>query len=317
MGWQDRDYAGQGGSYGGHRPIYQGPGMSAYSVVTKIIIANVVVFFLTFNTNIGFDPQTRTNLCERLFPMQANAVLHGEIWRLFTATYMHASFPHIFMNMLILYFFGPLMERRLGGKQFFYMYTLGGIAGNILLTLAGLVNFINPLTLGVGASGSVWTIMAAAAVYYPNAEVLIYFLFPVRIRTVVGVYAVWYVINVLQKGSNFGGDLCHLAGLAFGIWWAMSGGFAWAGGTPRSRAPVRTSSRPNPMSSTFHTTGTSGGLSAKDRVKQRQIDAQTVDRILAKVYDTGIHSLTPEERKALNEATARMKAEEAQAGKPN
>ena len=101
-------------------------------------------FFLTFNTNIGFDPQTRTNLCERLFPMQANAVLHGEIWRLFTATYMHASFPHIFMNMLILYFFGPLMERRLGGKQFFYMYTLGGIAGNILLTLAGLVNFINP-----------------------------------------------------------------------------------------------------------------------------------------------------------------------------
>jgi hypothetical protein len=48
----------------------------------------------------------------------------------------------------------------------------------------------------------------------------------------------------------------------------------------------------------------------RDRVVQRRADSETIDAILAKVYDKGIHSLTPAERKMLTEATARSREEE-------
>jgi membrane associated rhomboid family serine protease len=319
MGWQDRDYANEQKYYGGKKPMYRGSGLGTWDVVTRIIVANIVIHFLS-------RPNSEFGLRVLDFGlMQAASVLHGEIWRLFTATYLHANFTHIFFNMLMLYFFGPVLEKRWGGRQFFVVYTIGGIAGNIVLTLlggltmAGVVDWMDPNTLGLGASGSLWAIMAAVAMYFPNAEVLVYFLVPVRIRTMVIVYFVWFVYNIWRGGSNYGGDICHLAGLLVGVWWAKSGGWAWAGGSPRGlggASPVRGGSGGGWFSRLF-----SGGASKigrrtfRDRVQQRKVDAETVNRILEKVYAGGINSLTAAERKALKEATERSQAEDARAGR--
>lgn len=301
MSWQDRQYASESNYRGSVHPVFRGSGMNAMSVVTKIIIANVIVYFLMYSTGMG---QTIVNL----FIMQANAVLHGQVWRLFTATYMHANFMHIFFNMLVLYFFGPLLERRWGGWQFFVVYTLGGVVGNVILTAAGLVNFIDPQILGLGASGSVMTIMAAGAAYYPRTEVLVYFILPLQLRTVVLIYGAGFVLNVIQKGHNFGGDLCHLSGLAVGYWWAMTGGWAWARGAYAPRVPG------GGVSSLFKKFASSRPktVSFRERVEQRRTDAATVDEILAKVYGKGINSLSSAEKKALNEATARLREHEKQ-----
>jgi len=235
--------------------------------------------------------------------MQAEAVLHGQVWRLFTATYMHAGFHHILFNMLALYFFGPALERVWGARQFFFVYTLGGIVGNILLTL--------PLTLGVGASGSVLTLLGAAAVLFPNAQVYVYFLFPIRIRTFVLIYGIYFVYNILQQGRNYGGDICHAGGLVVGLWWAWSGGFSLSG---RHRTAVDPSSLIGRLKSRL-----AGGSSGQRyeagawqrRMRQRREDEETINRILAKVSEEGLHSLTPEEKRALKEATERRRAEEA------
>ena len=314
MSWQDRDYASEYGS-GGARyagSYYRGSGMAVRDIVTTIIIANAIVYFLTFYTrNLG---ATIANWGV----MQADAVLHGQVWRLFTATYMHANFMHIFFNMLMLYFFGPLLEHRWGSKQFFIVYSLGGIFGNIVLTFAGLVGFISPEIPGLGASGSVLTVLGAAAVLFPNTEVLVYFLFPLRLRTIVIVYGLYYVWNIVSKGANYGGDICHVGGLLVGIWWARSGGFAWAGGTGARDPSVSVRRKVK----TFLTDWGGGSSSAKSgagsfqrRVEQRAADATTVDQILAKVYEKGIHSLTPEEKRALTEASERLRAEEARMGR--
>jgi membrane associated rhomboid family serine protease len=187
-----------------------------------LIAVNAFIAFLTLS---GSRPG---HWLEWLGVMQAEAVLHGQIWRLLTATYLHASLQHVFFNMLGLYFLGPPLEQVWGRRQFFLVYTIGGIAGNVLLTLAGLFGFINPLVVGLGASGSILTLLGAAAVLFPDARVYVYFLLPLRIRTAVVLYGVWYILNVLQRGANYGGDLCHIAGLIVGLTWAYSGGLALA-----------------------------------------------------------------------------------------
>lgn len=287
MGWQDREYAREGGA-ARPRVYYRGSGAHTYDVATRIIIANIIVYVVS---------HLIPSLGERIYGfgvMHAGWVLKGQVWRLFTATYLHADFFHIFMNMLLLYFAGPWVERRWGGRQFFWVYTIAGIAGNVLITLAGAVNYLPHNIPGLGASGSVLAVLGAAAVMFPHAEVLVYFLIPVRIRTAVTVYAIYYVINVWNKGSNYGGDICHLAGLAVGAGWAYWGAGILArrgGGVGGFSRSVR---KPN----------------FKERVRNRQKDQATVDSILKKVYNQGVHSLSPAERKTLTEATERLRQNE-------
>jgi hypothetical protein len=216
--------------------------------------------------------------------------------------------------MLGLYFLGPALERAWGPRQFFLVYTIGGVFGNVILTFAGAVHFIDPLSMGVGASGSVLTLLGAAAVLFPQAQVLVYFLIPVRIRTAVIAITALYIFNVFRQGSNYGGDICHLGGLAVGFFWARSGGWSISG---------RHRTAPNPNSIFGRIFGSSGaprggggaprrtGQGAwKERMRQRQTDEATIDRILAKIQDKGIWSLSESEKRALNEATERRKRDE-------
>jgi len=131
------------------------------------------------------------------------------------------------------------------------------------------------------------------------------------LRTLVIVYGVWFVWNIFKQGGNYGGDICHLAGLLVGVWWARTGGWAWAGGRPGTSAEPLTGW----LRSFFKRSGSRRpeGSSARQRLKQRQVDAQTVDRILAKVYEGGIHSLSVDEKRTLQDASQRLREEEARA----
>jgi hypothetical protein len=198
----------------------------------------------------------------------------------------------VFFNMLGLYFLGPPLEQLWGRRQFFLVYTIGGTAGNVLFTLAGLFDFINPLVVGLGASGSILTLLGAAAVLFPDARVYVYFLLPLRIRTAAVLYGLWYIINVLQRGANYGGDVCHIAGLIVGIIWAYSGGLALT-----SRYGTRS-----------HVSSLVGRLLgwAGDRVwmelppgPRDAAEDAVLDRILGKMHGCGVCSLTEDEREFL------------------
>ena len=297
MSWQQREYAPED-EYQAEVTHYRGSGMQPLSVTTLIIIANVVIYFLM---------PAGSNIWYRFALIPVN-VLHGEIWRIFTATYLHANFMHIAFNMLALYFLGPALERTWGRRQFFLVYTVGGILGYILLSVAGLVWYIDPRTPGIGASGSILTLLGAAAVLFPNATVYIYFILPLRLRTCAILYGCWFVYNIITKGSNFGGDMCHIAGLFFGIIWAYKGGMSLSG---RHRTTMSPSSLVKKMTSVFSSGRPSQGPGAWDaRMQQRREDEEAIDRILAKVHAQGIHSLTAAEHQTLVEATRRRREEE-------
>lgn len=298
MGWQDRDYARREAQYrpGGYttRPTLLG----RRSIVTMLIIINVAIYVLgNLNRTVG-------EYVYGFGAMQARAVVHGQVWRLITAQYLHAGTWHLFINMLVLHFLGRPLERMWSRQRLFAIYTLCGLCGNVFYTILGSRGVIDPEMPAVGASGCIYGLLGIAAVLFPTATVYVYFLFPIKIRTAAIVFGGIAFLTILGRGKNYGGEACHLAGLVFGVWWAMMGDRWWA--STRWRLP-RWRSRPK------RPTTKSKGFAVK--VAERRADAETIDRILRKVYDGGIHSLSEAEKRALREATERQHQREQEAGR--
>ena len=296
----------------GPRRYVAGPGlMRGRSIVTTLIFINAGVFVLgylfpplgeLFSGYQTRDPLGRVAIHAGIFEMRADLVMHGQIWRLVSAQYLHAGTFHIFINMLVLHFLGRPLERMWSARRFFTVYTLCGLAGNIFYTLLGSRGVIQEWMPAVGASGCIYGLLGIVAVLFPHAPVYVYFLFPLKIRTAAFIFGGLAFLTILSRGKNYGGEACHLAGLVFGVWWAMKGDAWWASTrwrVPRLRPGVK---RPKAT-----------GFSRK--VVERREDEETIDRILKKVYDGGIHSLTEREKRALQEATDRQRQREREAGR--
>lgn len=206
MGIYDREY---------YRSTRGGFDSSRLTVTHVLLMSNAAVFVAMFwidalfNTRIGYAVLD-------LFAMQADAVTHWQIWRLLTATYLHASWSHILFNMLFLYFLGRSVEESLGSRRFFVLYTVSGVAGYALLLIASWVGLFNPLSIALGASGCVLGVLGALMVLAPDTQINLYFVLPVKVKYIVALYVGMYLFNVLSQGQNYGGDICHLAGLAVG-----------------------------------------------------------------------------------------------------
>lgn len=299
---------------GVYRPTsFWGGGLWGGSIVKKLIVVNVVLYFVCYNTSFG------QNILTTLV-FFTPAIQHGQIWRLVTAQYLHdIHLTHLLFNMLGLYFLGSALERAWGNKKFFAIYTIAGLCGNVLLLIASLAEWTDPTIPALGASGCVLGLLGAAAVMMPRATVYVYFLFPVKIRTCAVIFTILYFYNILRKGENYGGDICHMAGMLFGAWWAWKGDLWWAtrrgthgrlgGAAAGSAAGLR------PKSPRGGQRAGKGAWAA--RVAKSQVDSQVVDRILKKVYEGGVQSLTPAERKTLIEATERQRQAEARADSAN
>lgn len=296
MGWQDREYARGAASY---RPVWSHgarPTFAGRSIVTTLIIINVVVYVLgTLGPSLG-------HVLYGYGAMQAAAVLHGQVWRLITAQYLHAGTWHLLINMIGLHFLGRPLERMWSPRKFFTIYTLCGLTGNVFYTILGATGVVHQHTPAVGASGSIYGLLGIVAVLFPTATVYVYFLFPIKIRTAAMIFGGIAVLSIVSRGENFGGEACHLAGLVFGVWWSMRGERWWTRTDWRWLRRTSRAGRVRP-----------GGFETK--VAQRREDVETIDRILKKVYDGGIHTLTDREKRALQAATERQRQRDQDAGR--
>lgn len=218
----------------------------ARSIVNVLIAINVAVFVLQATLPKVLPPQSvapyvvmQDQMGRIVMPppqtslywygvLQTAAVMHGQIWRLFTAQYLHASFLHLLVNMVALHFLGRPLEMMWSRRRFFAIYTACGLAGNVFFTLLGSKGIINPYQAAVGASGCIYGLLGIVAVLFPHAEVLVYYVLPVRIRTAALIMGGIAFMSVIERGSNYGGEACHLAGLAFGLWWALHGDEWWS-----------------------------------------------------------------------------------------
>lgn len=141
-------------------------------------------------------------------------VSRGWVWQFVTYLFVHGGISHLFFNMLGLFFFGPYVERELGSSEFLLFYLVTGALAGVFSYFAYSVFGASGVPL-VGASGAIYAVLLAFAVYNPHAVIYVYGLLPVR--------APWLVLgySVMELGSHFlnfrGGvaHLTHLAGFGF------------------------------------------------------------------------------------------------------
>jgi len=91
--------------------------------VKRLLIANVGVYLL----QLAYPELTS------LFAFSASGFLTAP-WTPITYMFVHGGIGHIFFNMLVLYFFGPRVEARLGGGRFITLYFVSGLTGALLST---------------------------------------------------------------------------------------------------------------------------------------------------------------------------------------
>jgi membrane associated rhomboid family serine protease len=197
-------------SYSGSNIAYSfGPGPLT-PAIKAIVIACVVLFFAD-----ALRPELRIYL--GLVPRVVIEQLW--IWQPFTYMFMHGGVGHILFNMLSLWMFGTELERMWGTPFFARFYAVCGLGAALAQIVLGVVL---PGDLGasfysvavVGASGAIYGVMLAYAMYFPTREILMSFLFPVQAKYMVMILGLISLYMAITASGVAGA--AHLGGLATG-----------------------------------------------------------------------------------------------------
>lgn len=146
-------------------------------------------------------------------------LISSKPWALITSIFLHAGIEHYFFNMLALFFFGIYLERLVGSRLFLEIFFVGGIVGNlgyIVTAYAGLPS-AGLLVPALGASGAIYSVMAALAVLRPRLLVYIYGFVPIPISVAMILWALFDIAGLFAPTGIAHG--AHLAGLASGLYY--------------------------------------------------------------------------------------------------
>lgn len=267
----------------------------------KFILAFVLVFVLQTLLPFLFD-FNESVLIDWFSLSGAFALLFTKPWSLFSYALFHASFSHIFWNMIMLYVGGSFFLNLFKPQRFINVFILGVLLGGLIYLLS---YSLFPVFSGnraslIGASGGVMAIFIFICTYMPFQEVRVFF-FQVKLWQL-GVFLMFIDLIQIPNG-NAGGHLAHLGGGALGFYYAfklkqgtdigrwfehfITYSRGWFG---HKRSPLKTAHK----SSRKKTSGEQFTQAYIDRERQKKIDA-----ILDKISHSGYDSLTKEEKDAL------------------
>lgn len=136
-------------------------------------------------------------------------------WQFFTYMFLHSNISHLFFNMLGLLVFGLQLERAIGSKEFLLFYIVCG-------ALSGLFSYIVYHFTGqyraflLGASGAIYAVLFAYAVFFPRSIIMIWGIIPVPAPILVLIYTIIELFSQFRGGSNIA-HMTHLFGF-LGAW---------------------------------------------------------------------------------------------------
>lgn len=286
------------------------------SITVTLIIVNVVVFFAQMLTRTPvLDPLTQQPLIGpggtrihdsvviEWLKVNADTLKQPWMWWQFiTYGFVHDlnGIYHLLFNMIALYVFGRDVEHRLGRIEFLRFYFIALLAGGIIGALTHLLMGTSGGT--IGASGAVVACAILFACYFPNRELLLMLVLPVK----AWVLAVVFVLadlagafGMLWQANSTSNTAftVHLAGAAFALLYYFLGwSFHWLDSLAISQWPQRVRQRSRRIRLKIH-----------DPDQRLDREASEADRILAKIYEQGESSLTSSERKTLERYSRRQR----------
>lgn len=208
-------------------------GVSSYSfgpgplspALKYLIGANVAVFVL--QTAVGLFSAAAGSRLLWLFGLSPTEVVGDfRIWQLVTYMFLHGGLLHILFNMLALWMFGVELEHRWGTQNFLKFYFVVGVGAAVLTVLFSFLPFDIAASLRgsivVGASGAIYGLLLAYGMYFPNRQVLLYFLFPIRAKYFVMIMgAIAFYSSLTDAGGV--ANATHLGGLVVAYVYLKSG----------------------------------------------------------------------------------------------
>ena len=285
--------------------------------VQALIAINVAIYFLQL-TLVGPE-----NMWKWLgFEMRD---LQHAWWTIFTYMFVHKGFWHLALNMYTLWLFGPRVEHAWGGGAFtrFYLWCgLGGWLFHLVFVQGGVL---------LGASAAVFGVMLAYAMRWPDDEVLFFGVVPMKVKWLVVLMVFLNLVQGVASGVvGAGSDVAyfaHLGGLAFG-WLYVRTPSAQSLDRLRHRisqvpdlpdetprAIPRSLPRPRERTSEVdEIVAKSKAVAAKRPAAlvptaqpPRDAKRDELNRVLDKISQKGIASLTSDERRLLEEMSKRLR----------
>jgi membrane associated rhomboid family serine protease len=176
-------------------------------VTLALITANVAVFLLQLAA-----PGIVLPLA--LWPLGSGAGFQP--WQLVTYAFLHGGIWHLAFNMFALYMFGSPIEQVFGTRRYLIYYFVCVVSAAITqLAVSALMGGGGPT---IGASGGVFGLLLAYAVYFPRNRIMLLFPpIPMPARVFVVVYAVLELVFGVTGAENSVAHFAHLGGLVGGF----------------------------------------------------------------------------------------------------
>ncbi len=202
-------------------------------VCKNLLIINVILYLATVVLRArGVD-------LSHLFGLHFFAAGDFHIWQVVTYGFFHGNFSHLFFNMFAVWMFGYTLENIWGSRRFI-VYCLTSLVGAAVVQeityflmygdlLSGVYSFVNtgyeriPVAdylnsiNTIGASGMVFGLLAAFGLMFPNTNVYLYFLLPIKTKWFVIGYMVLELVNGVFGTGDGVAHFAHLGGALAGI----------------------------------------------------------------------------------------------------
>ena len=295
-----------------YRPSMMG-GFSFFPPVIKmLLIINGAVFVLTEFIGraftVGGEPVANyLTYYFALWPIGGGFLP----WQVISYQFMHAGFWHLLFNMFFgLWMFGPELEHIWGSRRFLIFYLTCGVVAALFQLVLGPILEPGKASIVVGASGSIFGVLVAFAMMFPDRYIYLYFLIPVKVK-----YFVMFIIAMgvfAIGGSSQIANLAHLGGAFAGFVYmlALRRRSPMGGAFQRVQDWAKEMTRPRPITGENDVVDAkiidiSDGKNARTSSEQASLEKR-MNEILDKVSQSGYQSLTEEEKKILFEASKRI-----------
>jgi membrane associated rhomboid family serine protease len=303
MGIYDRDYyhedsGGWWGAVTGHQATW-----GLIAVTVGVFVAQVV-------TRLP-GGQWPPDLISEWAAFTLPDVLHGQVWRLLTAHFVHTPYSllGVALGMLGLWWFGSAVEAVYGPREFLAFYLTSGLAitaGEVLLGLAGW----NRSPVYFGCWGVMTAVLVLYALHFPHHRILVMFIIPVPAWLLVTVIVGIALLAALNDPLSGPGPTLIAAAFAFVYYRAQVRISAWiprlpslsAGRRPALRVVPESEEAGEPVAAAASGPPKAAAGTRPGRTVDEQLEAK-LDHVLEKVSRYGRESLTPEEREILLRAS--------------
>jgi membrane associated rhomboid family serine protease len=251
-------------------------------MVKKLMIINGSIFILQ-----QFVDLVRPGYIEYLFGLN-HSLFIGQLylWQIFTYMFIHGGWFHIIFNLLALWMFAGELEEEWGSRSFLKYYIFSGLGAGFFIAI---LNAWLYMRYGldfptVGASGALYALLLAYGIKWPNREVLLWFILPIKMKYLLAAFGLIEFFGTLNSAAGRMGSVSHIGHMG-----GLIAGFILLQVLFKKKGKGRVG--------TFFT---------KRRVEKKRKEIETrikakkiIDETLEKISKRGMSSLTDEEKSRL------------------